>query len=218
MTKLKIGVLEMSNDSTEWYLNRLAKSLNELEISKYPTNFEAINQLLPQPSVALFELLNSFLPNTNDLSFLLVPNITIHVMLDELFLEHQHTYSLVHPLSLTIERLRKNRVNEVVIFGSYYTMRDGYVSKKMELDGVSCSFPSKEDILSIDACRKAVFQNKASAELISNFKALVQKYAKMNTVVLACTELSMAYNGSMDNVLDMAQMQIDFCAQLVESN
>ena len=80
------------------------------------------------------------------------------------------------------------------------------------LSGDGKSNPAiKLDILTIDACRRAVYQNKASKELIENFNVLVLRYAKMNTVVLACTELSMAYNGSMDNVLDMAQLQLNFC-------
>jgi aspartate racemase len=213
MPRKNIGLLAMSIDSTQWYVKQLLgkKNTDGTQNLVYPTNFEAINQLLPWPSVALQELLFSYLPSDGKIDYLLVPNITIHEVLDVLCSSHQLPYSLVHPIVLTIEKLLENKVEEVVIFGSRYTMQQGYVSKKLEQAGITCSFPTTEDVITIDACRRAVYDNTASKELISNFNGIVGKYAKEKPVVLSCTELSMAYSDEIDNVYDMAQLQIEFC-------
>ncbi len=213
MPRKSIGLLAMSTDSTQWYLKRLldTKNAGDVENPVFPTNFDAINQLLPPPSSELQELLYSYLPSDGEIDYLLVPNITIHEVLDLLFSLHSMPYLLVHPITLTINKLMENKVDEVVIFGSSYTMQQGYVSENLEQAGVTCSFPSKEDILTIDACRSAVYQNMASKELIENFNVLVQKYAKEKPVVLSCTELSMAYAGNVAQVYDMAQLQLNFC-------
>ncbi|NIJ45635.1 aspartate racemase [Wenyingzhuangia heitensis] len=209
----KIGILEMSKDSNNLYLNMLSNhcNFNTTNFSFYPTYFDEINNLLPHPSKELKKLLVNYLDKIKDVNYLIVPNITIHQTLDELFKEQTFKFKLIHPIIELVHDLKKVDQNKVVIFGSKHTMQPGYISSLLENYGIKCSFPTTKDYQQIETYRIAVYNKTATPDTINNFNTIVKKHATKTNVILACTELSLAYNSNFSNVFDLVKIQVASC-------
>lgn len=201
----------MSTDSTEFYRNLLGQhtdlSLTELVI--HTTDFEVINNLLPGPSDALKDILIRHLLQLKNMDHLLVPNITIHETLDIIFPLPDTQVSLVHPVKLTINNLRLKQIDQVILVGSKYTMQPGYISNAMLAVGITCHYPASQDVNLIDGYRRSIYNRTATPAMIHDFMTLLENYSQNMTVVLACTEFSMVYDGSIKNIIDMARVQIN---------
>jgi len=211
MSFTKVGILAMSEDSTSFYINEWYKITGRTidSIPVFTTDFEAINNLLPAPSKSLKEILKSHLKKISNIDTLIIPNITIHETIDEIFQLEDFGFEIVHPVQLIIQRLKALNIKEVMLFGSSYTMQNGYVSNKFEQNQIAVFFPDKEDLAFIDNCRKAIYQRKSTNETIKRFNKTLKTYAIKTTVVMACTELSMAYQAVVENVFDMVRIQVD---------
>ncbi|MCT4580372.1 MAG: hypothetical protein N4A35_03060 [Flavobacteriales bacterium] len=205
----KIGILGMSEDSTQLYL-KLARE-QKVNLPVFPTDFERLNNLLPRPSEELKQLLLLYLKPIKNITHLLVPNITIHETLDELFTTTELPFSLLHPVQLTIKALQIETIHEVVIFGSSYTMQEGYLTNALKEHKIHCTFPDPKEKEFIDNCRKLIYQRKASASIIKRLNKLMNKYAAYTTVVIACTELSIVLDHQNTKVFDMARIQVQAC-------
>lgn len=69
--------------------------------------------------------------------------------------------------------------------------------------------PSEADMLFIDSVRKEIYANNSSSETLEKYNSIIEKYAKKAAVVIACTELSLAFKNTNElEAYDMSRIQI----------
>ena len=209
-----LGLLGLGEISTMFYVNELEKVLDSKNksLKVYKTNFDEINNLLPNPSEKLKEIvsknINSLL--NLDVNTLLIPNITLHQTINNLKIE----VNVIHPLRETVVRLKKENFTEVVLLGSIYTMQSDYIKKYFSENGISIKTPLKNEQIFIDNLRKKVFIQSEDAALIEDYNLIIKKHAQKNAVVITCTELSVASQISNGKIFDMARIQIEEALRL----
>ncbi|MFD1551213.1 hypothetical protein DNU06_13165 [Putridiphycobacter roseus] len=212
-----LGVLGLGSLSTTFYIQSLnAKYLringgySSCPFLMLNADFNLINPYLPNNFEKLNPVLLAYLNTLNDLGTdrILLPNITLHEAVEVLKLPY---YSkIIHPIDISLSFLQDENIQEVVLFGTIFTMNSSYFQKKLESKNVQFLKPNKADQERVDALRKKVYENKMSAIVIAEFNQLVQKYSKDKVVLIACTELSMIPKQmNSDKVVDMVDLQIN---------
>ena len=213
MKSKTIGILGLGSQSTLFYMEELNAVYNKKHrgFSTCPfkmlnTNFDKINQLLPNPSKELETIVNQILDDLIQLEIdvILVPNITLFETIDKLKI----ATSIVHPVKATLAEIVKSKHKRVIIFGSQYTMESNYIKSIFAEKDLETFPPTQDEIFFIDNLRKQVYQKLATTEMLDEFNKIIEKYAKDFAVVTACTELSIALSGHNKNVFDMARIQI----------
>lgn len=208
------GVLGLGEASTAYYLNQIHQKFNERNqefstcpLILYQVDFQEINPFLPDQFEELIPRVSDYLNKISDLgiSKLLVPNITLHETLDQI----THSIELCHPVQLTIEYLIKNKISEVVVFGTLYTMNSEYLKRNFLEAAINIIPPESEDQLWIDDFRKKVYKKESTEDEIEAFQNLIKKYMKQKPVVIACTELSIYCLKNENHCIDMADLQIE---------
>ncbi|WP_299247820.1 aspartate/glutamate racemase family protein [uncultured Lacinutrix sp.] len=208
-----LGLLGLGSFSTLFYI----KELNALYNAKHGgfstcpfkmlnVDFNAINNLLPNTSKALDTIVKDSLNKLQNLQIdtIVVPNITLHETIDRLNIRT----NLIHPIEETISRIKESKHANVTIFGTLYTMQSNYITSKFTAQNITILQASKEDMQQIDDLRIAIYNGKETEAQLVIFNKLINKYTKNGIVVLACTELSVAYNIKNSLVYDMARIQI----------
>jgi aspartate racemase len=211
--KVKLGILGLGSRSTLFYLKELNRLYNQ-EKGGYSTcpflllnaNFDAINSLLPKTSKELIQINQHYIEQLEklDSEYILIPNITLHETIDQLVL----TKKIIHPVHLAISKLKQKKWSKVVLFGSLHTMQSRYITYHFNANKIEVVLPSQKDMTFIDEFRKHVYSESETLELIKNYQLMMEKYAKIYPLVLACTELSVFKPLNIENVLDLAQIQI----------
>lgn len=220
-----IGILEMGQASTQFYIKLLnemyrKEHTSQLQFFKLiPTDFEAINNLLPNRSDKLDTKIAGSLREMimYDIHCVLIPNITIHETVDAVWDLLDTTMPIAHPLSGTIKRMRKAHWNKAVLFGSKFTMTSDYVRSVFANADIAIAQPEPEDIEIIDRVRREVYSENASAEILEQFNDLVKTYSNEMPVLIACTELSIAINSVNENILDMARIQVEDAISIIDN-
>ena len=208
------GVLGLGEASTAYYLNQIHQKFNACNevfstcpLLLYQVDFQEINPFLPDQFEELIPRVIEYLNKISELgiSKLLVPNITLHETLDQI----THSIELCHPVQLTIEHLIKNKISEVVVFGTLYTMNSDYLKRNFSEAGIKVIPVESEDQLWIDDFRKKVYNKECTDYEVAAFKNLIKIYMKQKPVVIACTELSMYCLKNENHCIDMADLQIE---------
>ena len=208
------GVLGLGEASTAYYLNQIHQKFNERNdefstcpLLMYQVDFQEINPILPDQFEELIPRVTDYLNKISELgiSKLLVPNITLHETLDQI----THSIELCHPVQLTIEHLIKNRISDVVVLGTLYTMNSEYIKRNFSEAGIKIIPAESEDQLWIDDFRKKVYKKESTEDEIAAFQKLIKNYMQQKAVVIACTELSMYCLKKEADCIDMADLQIE---------
>ena len=214
MLETKLAVLGLGSRSTLYYLSELNRLYNQAKdgYSTCPfvllnTDFNAINCLLPNPSNELDAALSDYISEieTYNIQHVLIPNITLHETIDRL----QITKNVLHPVHLTIKKVKENNWTKVVLFGSLFSMNAIYIKNQFVANGIEVLQPSQEDMLFIDDVRKQIYNETETSELIEKYHSLIDLYSTNNPVILSCTELSILKPKGNKNLLDMADVQIE---------
>jgi aspartate racemase len=220
MDTISLAVLGLGSRATSFYLSELNNVYNAKKggFSSCPllllnTDFDTINSLLPNTSTALDLVVKQY---TNELEklqieHLLIPNITLHETIDRLKINQ----NLVHPISLSIKKIKEKNWKKVVLFGSLFSMNSAYIQGQFKENGIEVMIPSKQDMVFIDSIRKHIYNNTETAELITKYQAIINKYSEKQPVILACTELSILKPKGNKNVIDMADVQIEEAVKLI---
>lgn len=210
----KLGILGLGSFSTLFYIMELNALYNKKHggFSTCPftmlnIDFDAINNMLPNTSKHLNNLVFNALNKLEQLNVdvIIVPNITLHETLDQLNISTK----LIHPITQTIANLKVDNQTHVTVFGSMYTMQSNYISSALKSHHISVLQPTLEDRQQIDNLRVAIYNGIETTEQQATFSRLISKYTQKGAVVLACTELSVAYNNQNNSVYDMARIQIN---------
>ena len=213
MKKNQLAILGLGSRSTLFYIKELNRLYNQEKggYSTCPfrmlnTDFDKINSLLPNTSKALDTIIQDYIDKIEKtaIDHILIPNITLHETIDQLNIQK----NIIHPIALTISKIKENDWTKVVIMGSLHSMRSSYIRSNFTRNGIETVLPSPEEMLMIDEFRKHVYSESENVDLIKNYHLQIEKYSKDFPVILVCTELSIFKPENNCNVIDMAQVQI----------
>ena len=213
MNLYKLGILRLGSKSTLFYINELNTILNKdasrdtYSVKIVDTDFTTINNLLPNPSKELDEIIRNYINELCKVNIktILIPNITLHETIDRLKIDAH----IAHPLHSTISEIKKHKQKEIVLFGSSYTMQSNYIKSIFDNNNIKTLLPSIEDMQHIDDIRKQVYMETITEDLRESFHLTIKKYTKNKSIVIACTELSLLIPKKNINVFDMALIQIN---------
>ncbi|XMO88440.1 aspartate/glutamate racemase family protein [Algibacter sp. AS12] len=213
MDSVKLAVLGLGSQTTTFYISELNRLYND-KYGGYSTcpfimwnaNFDAINSLLPNISEKLNTLTQGCINEIEklDISHILVPNITLHESIGQIEVRK----TILHPVYITVAKIKTLKLSKVVLMASEYTMNSAYIRSVFNANKIEIEIPSEEDRLQIDTFRKQVYAKKETEEGIVNFHKIIEKYTVKNTVLLACTELSVFKPKNNKHLLDMVEIQI----------
>lgn len=216
MTK-KIGILGLGSRTTQFYIQQLNQKFNEKYVG-YSTcpfillnaNFNEINPYLPNDYNVLENVLENYLNKliAKEVNAILIPNITLHETFDRIKSRFNESVEFIHPVQSTIQQLKLNGKSEAMIVGSGYTMNSTVMESVFSASGIKLFKPEKEERLFMDNFRKLIYDEKETQKDIELFHDIIRKYSEKNSIVVACTELSIPLYME-DNVYDMARIQIN---------
>lgn len=214
MNKTKLAILGLGSRTTSFYLSYLNTIYNK-KVGAYSTcpflllnaDFNAINSLLPNTSEQLDLVVSQY---TNEIEsfnvdYLLFPNITLHETIDRLSISK----NILHPVRLSIQKIKENKWKKVVLFGSLFSMKSNYIKEQITTNGIEVILPNEEDMVFIDEVRKQIYNETESDDLIKKYHAMIYKYTALNPVLLSCTELSILKPKGNKMLLDMAVIQME---------
>ena len=208
------GILGLGAVSTAFYLKEIHRRYQERNSAfstcpflMYQIDFQEINPFLPNHFDILIPKMESYLNEISNLGFskLLVPNITLHETLDQI----EIPLEIWHPIDLTLKCLEENKIAEVYLFGTLYTMNSEYLNSKFSEKNIKILKPTSSDQNWIDDFRKMVYVEKEYSAEIEDFQNLIRKYSEKNIVVIGCTELSIYSLKENPSCIDMMDLQIE---------
>lgn len=210
---MKKGILGLGNASTLFYVNEINTEFQRRNggystcpFILYQVNFDEVNPYLPHDFHILIPAVqNYFLEMKNiGIKTVLIPNITLHETVDQISTD----IHIIHAIDLTLKKLQKGKISRVVLFGTVFTMDSEYMKRKFAEKEIQLLSISLEDQLFVDNFRKKVYEGKETATDVLEFQKLCYLYSQQETLVLACTELSI-HSIKNDSIFDMVQIQID---------
>jgi len=214
MIKTKLAILGLGSRSTSFYLKKLNNIYNKKN-GGYSTcpflllnaNFDSINSLLPTVSEKLDTAVSYYINQIKNLNidYLLIPNITLHETIDRLNISQ----NILHPVHLSIEKIKENKWEKVVLFGSLFSMKSDYIKNQFKENGIDVLLPNEKDMIFIDEVRKQIYNELETDDLLKKYHSIIQKYTEINPVILSCTELSILKPKNNKMLLDMAEIQME---------
>jgi len=213
----KIVILGLGARSTLFYQEKLHQIYFEIN-GHYATfpfvvkqlDFNLINPYLPENIAVVAPILKHELRQYDVAGVhLLVPNITIHQILDTIDFQLQ----IIHPYKLLIRALADKGGTKVVLFGTKFTNNNPYLASFITKNSIENL--RIEDLLFLDELRKKVYAYAETKQDIISYNKLIEKYSENHIVVIACTELSIISSGHDSNVIDLSKLQCDESLQLI---
>jgi len=209
-----VGILGLGIQSTLFYTSYLHQKYFE-EYGKYHTypylqyqiDFDELNQFLPDNFDVLVPRLQKVISQVKTLppKKWIIPNITLHETFDKLNTQ----LKIYHPLELAVEYCRVNKVKDIIIFGTYYSMKSKYLIHFFENQNIKVLNIDAEHYALIDSLRKKVYNNSQTKADIENYIKIIGKY-KQYHIVIACTELSILTNKiNSKKLIDLALLQLN---------
>ncbi|WP_452224386.1 hypothetical protein [Lacinutrix chionoecetis] len=216
--KMQLVILGLGARSTLYYQNYLHK----LYLKKHTgfatcpftvkqIDFNLINPFLPNGAEVITPIIENELQsfNTNK-THLLVPNITLHSILDAI----DFKLNIIHPITLLKNSLKLTNSNKAVVFGTRHTnavINYDYILSNEHMSLISLE---EEDIEFLDELRQKVYSHLETDKDLSRYKTLFKKYNNC-IIIVSCTELSVINNFAFHNVLDLAKLQCHEAISLI---
>jgi aspartate racemase len=220
---LKLGILGLGNRSTLFYLNELNSIYNKKKggYSTCPflllnTNFDKINPYLPNQFEQLAPVTEAYIKQLVNLGAkkILIPNITLHETIDKI--THFSRDLFIHPLELLSLELEKKELKKpAVILGTKYSMCNPYFINHIKKEGVSIKNLNPQQVQLVDEFRTAIYNQTETKTLKTAFSQLVNDLSKENTLVIACTELSVYLNSKDLNSINLPLLQVNHSVNLI---
>ena len=165
-------------------------------------DFNSINPYLPNNTSVIAPILQRELKDYNRAEVkLLVPNITIHKILDRI----EFNLQIIHPYELLNKELENSKLSNLVFFGTKFTNNDSYIASYIK--DRSIEKLRDDEVLFLDDLRKNVYANTENNEDIIIYNKLIEKYSENYIVIIACTELSIINSSKNKNVIDLSILQ-----------
>ena len=166
-------------------------------------DFEPINQLLPYQQKASAKLLLPYLQDINqqDVCCIIMPNNTLHQSLDIILEKHSFEKPILHIGHLLHAEIKKLKRAQVMILGTAYTMQSGYLQSF--LPEISNNILPNNSLLSkVEDLRKLYFHSSDTELSLQIWEDLNHQYPEVDYFIVACTELSIAFNSINEKKLD----------------
>ncbi len=221
--EIKLGILGLGNRSTLFYLNELNSIFNNKKggYSTCPylllnTNFNTINPYLPNQFEQLVPVLEAYIKQLINLGAkkILIPNITLHETIDKITEFSQDIF--IHPLELLSLALEKKDAKKpVAILGTKHSMSNPYFINRIKKEGFSIKNLNPQQIQLVDEFRTAIYHQTETKRLKIAFNQFVNDLSKENTIVIACTELSVYLNSADLKSINLPLLQINHSVNLV---
>lgn len=208
----KLLFVELGKFSNNYYINCLQEMvLERYDLPNYSPaiqkiDFDALNQYLPNRFDQLLPLLDPLIQKilVQPYSHILLPNIRLHLGLDQLGLDKQFQQRFIRPFVLAKKEISNRNIKKITIFGTRYAMQEGIFDNYFNQPRIHITHPEETDSAIIDEMRLEVCKNGSSTILIKSFEDILAKY---DSPILCCTELSILNQGK-SNAIDLAELQI----------
>ena len=99
-----------------------------------------------------------------------------------------------------------------MILGTAYTMQSGYLQSFIPTES-NTILPNSQHLEKVENLRKLYFQSTDAALSSQIWKELQVEYPEVDYFIIACTELSIAFNFFTDKKLDTLQL---LCTNAIE--
>jgi aspartate racemase len=206
-----IGLLGLGEESTLHYIKKFNTKWRQLygayctcPLKMLQVDFNTINPNLPFNFDKLIPLVEKHIITLFNMGVdaIVVPNMTLHLTIDQISLPKEIGEKIIHPFTETIHFLKSNKIKNISILGTRHTMNNELINSYFKEAAITADKISSSNIKIIDDLRNAVYDNGANA-------VRRNEWANINLPnshkVILCTELSLINNGSTDAL----EIQID---------
>ncbi len=212
-TQKYIGLLGLADATTRYYLERyndiyqnVKGGFSTAPIKMLNLDFAKINPYLPDQYESLAQPLQAGLDQLwdMDVDHIIIPNITLHNSLSYISTGFDKD-KILHIWKNSLDRIKSN--DKIVIVATQYTMDYDPLKSYIPYQRKRLTEPIEKEV---EAIRKTIYRDPDYQEAITSFHEIIRSFHS-ETVLLACTELSIAYQRiGMDypNVIDLVEQQI----------
>lgn len=152
--------------------------------SIYQTGWDRIPGLLKTE----IERLLSYQPDA-----IMLCNNTLHRALDRIEDQLQLDIPLFHIIRLTRDYLLEQKLEEVLFLGTQFTMEDDYFKQPLMDAGLNIIVPDLQQRKEVQEIQTQLSKGIMKEEFEVYFQQLIDRYPQAQAVVLACTELPLAF-------------------------
>jgi len=152
--------------------------------SSYKNEWEKIPDMLEQEIEALLQL--------NPSCYMLCNN-TLHKAYNQIESRVKTDIPFLHLIDLTVEFIQLNRIKEVLLLGTKFTMEDSYFRMPLVDAGITVHVPNAEERELINNMQERIERGEMNTEISTFFQDIADKYNHVPAVILACTELPLAF-------------------------
>lgn len=213
----ELGILGLGNRSTLFYLNQINKNYNSLNggYSTCPylllnTNFDCINPYLPNQFEKLIPIVKSYIQKLVNIGAknILIPNITLHETIDKITEFNKDLF--VHPITILSNELKKEKLKKsIILLGTLHTMNNSYFINHINKEGYQTTSLNSNDSQFIDEFRTSIYNDNETDVSKLEFDLLIDRLSLNNIIIVACTELSIYFNSSNKNVINLPLLQVN---------
>ncbi len=161
--------------------NLLLRSIDFQAIkSRYHTGWDEIPALLKLEIEALARL---------GPACLVICNNTLHKAYDQIAPQLGLKIPVLHSIEVTAREANARGLRKLLLLGTQFTMEDGFYQRGLERHGLAVSVPDAADRAALQVIQSQLAQGVMQPAFREFFAALIVKYAGVDAVVLACTEI-----------------------------
>ena len=151
--------------------------------SNYAHGWDKIPELLRQ------EILRSL---NGQPDCLILCNNTLHKAFDIIEPTLKLAVPFFHAVQLTAQYAAEQGHKKVLLLGTRFTMEDGFYARTLEAKGLQVEIPQAVERERIQNIQSELAAGNILPEHKAYFTQLLERYAHLDAVVLACTELPLA--------------------------
>ena len=200
------ALAKLGEYSVDYYQRKIKQSNPSENYTLIDCDFAAINAYLPDQYESLQspvrELINE--AHQQGITRLLLPNITLHHCF-YLFPEWLQGIKLYDPFELLKGVLQDQ---PVCILGSCYMQESLVLNERLQQANLDLVKLDATMLTKVDEIRKSIYSGGCLPEHREALNDIAQRLAKKYTVVIACTELSIALSDVSSHIIDLAGLQI----------
>ncbi len=154
--------------------------------------------------------------NRTDVSIIIVPCNTAHLFIDEL--RKLSKARILSIIEATANEVRKKRIKAVGILATTKTTKSGLYQKHLKKEGVTCIVPYEKEQEALSNCILSILkkgnEERTKNTLLRIAGKLVDRGAK--TIILACTDLSLAIRKDLPNCIDSLEALLNLAKETVK--
>lgn len=220
-----IGIIGgMSYESSIHYYERINKQVNQIaggltcaKLLIYNVNFEEIRKLMVENKWDKIgdELagIAKTLENAGA-DYIVIATNTMHKLAD--YIQSRISIPLIHIADCVADKCKENKVLNVGLLGTKYTMTEDFLVNRLEKNGLTITTP--KNIEQIDEIDRIIFDELCKGEVNDTsreyYKKVISEMIKENEIegiILGCTEIEMLIKQSdLDiPIFDTTQSHID---------